>query len=263
MSNITFTGDTHHWYSLFFRVISYSKSTIMYQSVFESLNDVYNRKYESKISVNIPLADISLNAFLYLPQRPVAIVIFSHGTGSSRLSSRNNYVAEVLYRNNMAALLADLLTPKEDASIQNRFNISLFTERLKEITNWVLQNSQLKNLPIGCFGASTGAAAAFNATADLKDEIKAVVSRGGRPDLAGQDALREVVSPTLLIVGSLDNEVLGLNKKAFKKLKCKKRFEIVHGASHLFEENGALEQAARMALEWFSGHLTSATHNPA
>ena len=255
MSNITFTGDTHHWYSLFFRVISYSKSTIMYQSVFESLNDVYNRKYESKISVNIPLADISLNAFLYLPQRPVAIVIFSHGTGSSRLSSRNNYVAEILYRNNMAAILADLLLPKEAAAIQNRFNISLLTERLKGITKWAVQYPNLKNLPISYFGASTGAASAINAAADLGDQIKAVVSRGGRPDLATENALQSIKCPTLLIIGSLDREVIKLNRKAFQKMKCTKHIEIVHGASHLLQEPGKLYDVSQLAEDWFEKYL--------
>ena len=229
----------------------------MQKIMLTNLNNEYNEEYVNKISVSIPFDNFSLNAYLYLPEQPAALVIFSHGSGSSRFSTRNNYVAEALNRNNIAALLTDLLTPKEDGLIETRFNISLLTERLKGITNWASQYPQLKNLPIGYFGASTGAASALNAAADLKDEIKAVVSRGGRPDLAGEDALREVVSPTLLIVGSLDNEVLGLNKKAFKKLKCKKRFEIIHGASHLFEEKGKLHIVSELAAEWFEKYLVS------
>lgn len=227
----------------------------MQQIIVNNPNNNYNEVHENKISVSIPVDNFSINAYLYLPEQPAALVIFSHGSGSSRFSSRNNYVAEMLCRNNMAALLADLLTPHEDAAIQNRFNISLLTERLKQITRLAVQYAPLENLPVGYFGASTGAASALNAAADLKNEIKAVVSRGGRPDLAREDALREVVSPTLLIVGSLDNEVISLNKKAFQKLKCKKDIQIVHGASHLFEEKGKLHIVSDLAAEWFEKYL--------
>jgi putative phosphoribosyl transferase len=229
----------------------------MQQIIFNNSNNNHNEVYENKISVNIPVDNFSLNAYLYLPEQPAALVIFSHGSGSSRFSSRNSYVAESLCRNNMAVLLADLLTPHEDANIQNRFNISLLTERLKQITQWAAQYQPIKNLPVGYFGASTGAASALNAAADLKDEIKAVVSRGGRPDLARENALRGVVSPTLLIVGSLDNEIISLNKKAFQKLKCKKNIEIVRGASHLFEEKGKLHIVSELAAGWFDKYLVS------
>ena len=225
------------------------------QIISNNANNNYNKIHENKISVSIPVDNFYLNAYLYLPEQPAALVIFSHGSGSSRFSSRNNYVAERLCRNNMATLVADLLTPHEDAAIQNRFNISLLTERLKQITRWAAQYQPLKNLPVGYFGASTGAASALNAAADFKDEIKAIVSRGGRPDLAKEDALREIISPTLLIVGSLDNEVIRLNKKTFQKLKCKKNIEIIHGASHLFEEKGKLYIVAELAAEWFEKYL--------
>jgi dienelactone hydrolase len=208
-----------------------------------------------KTVVSIPFRDFFLSAYLYLPEHPVALILFSHGSGSSRFSPRNNYVAENLYRNNMAALLADLLTPKEDAAIQNRFNISLLTERLKHLTQWAIQQPQFKNLPIGYFGASTGAASAINAAADFGDKIKALVSRGGRPDLATDNALESLKCPTLLIIGSLDNEVIRLNQQAFQKMKCTKQIEIVQGASHLFEETGKLHTVSQLADEWFEKYL--------
>ncbi len=223
----------------------------MHQTVFDNLNSRYNETHENKISVSVPINNISLNAYLYLPEQPVALVIFSHGSGSSRFSSRNNYVADMLCRNNFAALLADLLTPAEDTSIGNRFNISLLTERLKDITKWATQHPQLKNLPVFYFGASTGAASAINAAADLGEVIKAVVSRGGRPDLASENALKSIKCPTLLLIGSLDNEVIKLNRKAYQKMKCTKHLEIVHGASHLFEEKGKLHVVAQLAEDWF------------
>lgn len=208
-----------------------------------------------KTVVSIPFQDFFLIAYLYMPENPGALILFSHGSGSSRFSPRNNYVAENLYRNNMAALLADLLTPKEDAAIQNRFNIALLTERLKHLTQWTLQQPQLKNLPIGYFGASTGAASAINAAAFFGNQIKAVVSRGGRPDLATANALESVKCPTLFIIGSLDNEVITLNQKAFQKMKCTKQIEIVQGASHLFEETGRLHTVSRLAEGWFEKYL--------
>lgn len=215
----------------------------------------YDEIHENKTSVSIPLDGFSLNAYLYLPKQPAALVIFSHGSGSSRFSQRNNYVAEILYRNNIAALLADLLTPKEDAAIQNRFNISLLTERLKQLTHWAVLHPQLKKLPVGYFGASTGAASAINAAASFGDEIKALVSRGGRPDLATENALASLKCPTLLIIGSLDNEVIKLNQKAFQKMKCTRHIEIVQGASHLFEERGKLHIVSQLAEDWFEKYL--------
>jgi dienelactone hydrolase len=208
-----------------------------------------------KTVISIPFRDTFLNTFLYLPENPVAFVLFSHGSGSSRFSLRNNYVAENLYRNNMAALLADLLTPKEDASIENRFNIALLTERLTHLTQWVIQQPRFKNLPIGYFGASTGAASAINAAAGFGDKIKALVSRGGRPDLATDNALASIRCPTLLIIGSLDHEVIGLNQRAFQKMKCTKEIKIVQGASHLFGETGKLHTVSQLADEWFEKYL--------
>ena len=227
----------------------------MYQTMFNNINRNYNVTHEIKTSVSIPFNGFSLNGYLYLPEQPVGLVIFSHGSGSSRFSSRNNYVAEILYRNNIAALLTDLLTPKEDAAIQNRFDIALLTKRLKQLTKCVIERPQLKNLPIGYFGASTGAASAINAAADLGDKIKAVVSRGGRPDLATENALQSIKCPTLLIIGSLDNEVIKLNRKAYQKMKCMKQIEIVHGASHLFEEPGKLHIVSQLAEGWFQKYL--------
>ena len=161
----------------------------------------------------------------------------------------------MLHRNNFAALLADLLVPREDAFISNRFNISLLTERLKGITKWAVGYSQLKNLPVCYFGASTGAASAINAAADLGEEIKAIVSRGGRPDLATEKALQSVKCPILLIIGSLDNEVIKLNRKAYQNMKCTKHIEIVHGASHLFEEQGKLHLVGQLAEDWFEKYV--------
>ena len=227
----------------------------MLQTIFNNLNRHNSETVENKISVSIPLDSFSLHAHLYLPEQPAALIIFSHGSGSSRFSPRNNYVAELLYRNNMAALLADLLTPKEDTAIQNRFNIALLTDRLKQVTKWAIQYPQLKNLPAGYFGASTGAASAINAATDLGDEIKALVSRGGRPDLATENALQSLKCPTLLIIGSLDNEVIKLNRKAYQKMKCTKRLEIVYGASHLFEEPGKLHIVSGLAEDWFEKYL--------
>lgn len=207
-----------------------------------------------KEDVTITLDDVVLKAILAIPEDPRGIVIFSHGSGSSRLSSRNNYVAEALNNQNIATLLADLLSPAEDNDYQNRFNIFLLTNRLIKVTDWANGNAQLKNLPTGYFGASTGAASALRAAARLNEDIKAVVSRGGRPDLA-MDVLHQVKCPTLFIVGSLDTEVIDLNKKAYDELKCEKKMEIVEGASHLFEEPGKLDKVADVASGWFEQHL--------
>ena len=207
-------------------------------------------KKEVTISVN----DAELKANLVIPDEARGMVIFSHGSGSSRLSSRNNYVADVLNNKNIATLLTDLLSPDEDNNYQTRFNIPLLTTRLVQVTKWVQADAQLKNLPTGYFGASTGAASALGAAAELSNVIKAVVSRGGRPDLA-MDALPLVKSSTLLIVGSLDTQVIDLNKRAYNQLKCEKRMEIIEGASHLFEEPGTLNKVARIAAEWFEQRL--------
>lgn len=191
--------------------------------------------------------DLSLPALLHIDPACRSLVIFVHGSGSSRFSSRNQFVANRLASQSTGTLLFDLLTPEEDSVYDNRFNIPLLTDRLLDVTRWVAgQNPRLR---IGLFGASTGAAAALSAAAVLKEKISAVVSRGGRPDLAGQ-ALELVVSPTLLIVGGNDTEVIQLNSQALKKLHCKKELKIIPGATHLFEERGAMEQVAKLAAVW-------------
>jgi putative phosphoribosyl transferase len=196
---------------------------------------------------------------LTVPCNARGIITFAHGTGSSRLSPRNRYVASVLQRVKLATLLLDLLTPEEEQvdvrTRQLRFNIDLLANRLVEATEWLSHDeSGVGRLPFGYFGASTGAAAALIAAAQLTDSISAVVSRGGRPDLAGS-ALSKVTAPTLLIVGGDDYAVIDLNEKALKELRCENRLEIVPGATHLFEQPGTLEQVAELASNWFENHL--------
>jgi putative phosphoribosyl transferase len=195
-----------------------------------------------------------LSSNLQMPDEPGGLVIFAHGSGSSRLSPRNNYVSKILTEHHIATVLTDLLTASEDRKRENRFNIALLTDRLIKVTELALQQSSLQYLPVGYFGASTGAAAALQAAALLQGAVKAVVSRGGRPDLATQ-ALPEVTAATLLIVGSLDPDVIDLNLQAFAMMKCKKEMKIVEGASHLFEEPGKLHQVAQLAAEWFEQNL--------
>lgn len=208
-----------------------------------------------KTEICIPVAsNISLTGNLIIPSEANSLVIFSHGSGSSRFSRRNNYVAELLNKKKIATLLTDLLTEKEDEIYKNRFNIDLITERLISVTKQVMLRPELKYLKTGYFGASTGAASALRAAALLGSSIKAVVSRGGRPDLAG-DIVSEVKAPVLLLVGSLDNGVIELNQIAFTQLKCEKRLEIIQGASHLFEEPGKLDEVASLAASWFTKHL--------
>jgi dienelactone hydrolase len=205
--------------------------------------------------INIHVSDdVDLKGNLNLPKKPKAFVIFSHGSGSSRFSSRNRFVAQLLNRQNIATLLTDLLTEEEDKNFENRFDIELLTERLVKVTNYVIQISDLKDLKVGYFGASTGAASAVKAADQLKNTIQAIVSRGGRPDLAG-DSLSEIVVPTLFLVGSLDRQVIKLNNQAFNKLKCEKQIQIIEGASHLFEEPGKLNEIAQIAVEWFEKYL--------
>ena len=195
-----------------------------------------------------------LSSILQMPDEAGGLVIFAHGSGSSRLSPRNNYVAKILTEHHIATVLTDLLTPSEDSKRENRFNIALLTDRLIKVTELALEQSSLQYLPVGYFGASTGAAAALQAAALLQGAVKAVVSRGGRPDLAKQ-ALPEVTAATLLIVGSLDPDVIELNEQAYTMLTCKKEMKIVEGASHLFEEPGKLHQVAQLAAEWFEQNL--------
>jgi putative phosphoribosyl transferase len=198
--------------------------------------------------------EIDVKGNLTIPEGANSLVIFSHGSGSSRFSVRNRYVADLLNKHNIATLLADLLTEKEDLIYENRFNIDLLTARLVALTKLVRQRPELENLKVGYFGASTGAASALKAAALFGNSISAVVSRGGRPDLA-REALTEVTAPTLLLVGSLDDGVIDLNEQAYDSLRCEKRIEIIKGATHLFEEPGKLDEVAGLAASWFEKYL--------
>ncbi|MEM2784299.1 MAG: alpha/beta family hydrolase [Nitrososphaerota archaeon] len=208
-----------------------------------------NEEKEVKIQIN----SINLDGILGIPENAKGIVIFAHGSGSSRFSPRNNFVARELRKIGLATLLFDLLTEEEDLIYENRFNIDLLADRLIAVTEWVKSNNETKNLKIGYFGASTGAAAALQASTKIED-IKAIVSRGGRPDLV-LDYLPKVKAATLLIVGELDEYVIELNKIAYKKLKVEKELKIIPGASHLFEEPGKLEEVSQLAKEWFLKYL--------
>ena len=189
-----------------------------------------------------------------VPAQARALVVFAHGSGSSRLSPRNQAVAKALNGQGMATLLFDLLTPEEEQDRANVFDIPLLAERLEEAVRWIDNDAELRRLPLGLFGASTGAAAALVAAAGLGSRVGAMVSRGGRPDLAGP-ALAEVTAPTLLIVGGFDIEVIRLNQDAFTRLAGEKKLEIVAGATHLFPEPGAMEAVIELAADWFESHL--------
>lgn len=208
--------------------------------------------------VSISTGTVFVKGNLVIPKDARGLVLFAHGSGSSRFSPRNQYVAKVLQDGNIATLLMDLLTPEEEAvddfTREYRFDIHRLAERLIDATNWLAENKKTKNLFIGYFGSSTGAAAALVAASEKGEQIRAVVSRGGRPDLAGP-ALISVRAPTLLIVGGDDYQVIDLNREAYELLSCEKKMEIVPGATHLFEEPGKLEQAASIARKWFSDHL--------
>lgn len=203
--------------------------------------------------ITIPVNGVELNGELIIPSKADGIIIFSHGSGSSRFSPRNQIVARYLHQKNFGTLLFDLLTEQEDTDYMNRFNIELLTERLIAVTIWLEKQAIAKDCQLGYFGASTGAASALRAAASLP-QIAAVVSRGGRPDLA-MDLLPKVKSPTLLIIGGLDYDVLKLNNKAYFLLECERRIEIVKGASHLFEEPGAMEKVCEHAANWFEKYL--------
>jgi putative phosphoribosyl transferase len=208
--------------------------------------------------VHVSAGSVTLDGNLSLPEESRAIVLFAHGSGSSRHSSRNRYVARVLNEAKLATLLIDLLTLDEEVidarTAQLRFDIELLAERLVGATDWLTRFPDTKHLRIGYFGASTGAAAALVAAAVRPDVVSAVVSRGGRPDLAGA-ALMHVRAPTLLIVGGNDGQVIQLNRAALAELRCEKQLMIVPGATHLFEEPGALDEVARLARDWFHRHL--------
>jgi pimeloyl-ACP methyl ester carboxylesterase len=202
-----------------------------------------------------------LDADLGLPEGARGIVVFAHGSGSSRFSPRNRRVAGLLRERGLGTLLVDLLTQEEEAvdlrTAHVRFDIGLLAERVALTVDWLDEQDETAGLGVGIFGASTGAAAALVAAAERPESIVAVVSRGGRPDLAGE-ALDLVQAPTLLIVGGADTLVLDINQEALEEMRCDKRLVVIPGATHLFEESGALEEVARLAGEWFEGHLGAA-----
>jgi len=201
--------------------------------------------------VSVPIDSVELKGNLIIPEKATGIVLFSHGSGSSRLSPRNNFVAKVLQEKGLATFLFDLLTYEENQNYNTRFNISLLSQRLFQVCNWLTENERTKDFPIGLFGSSTGAASALGVATMMGDKIKSVVSRGGRPDLAFP-YLEEVKAPTLFIVGGNDHSVIELNKEAFTLLAAKKKnMVIVQGATHLFEEPGKLEEVAELAGNWF------------
>ena len=210
------------------------------------------------IEVQIQAGRAVLSGNLHVPTNAGALVLFAHGSGSSRHSPRNQFVARTLNEAGLATLLFDLLTPEEEAidmqTREHRFNIQLLAERLVHATKWAKQQKQTSNLRTGYFGSSTGGAAALVAAVGVPQDVNAVVSRGGRPDLAGE-ALQKVQAPTLLIVGGNDDIVIELNEQARDRMRCEVKLEIVPGATHLFEEPGTLEKVAQLASDWFVKHI--------
>ncbi len=217
------------------------------------------------LAVTIPVGSVRLEGDLSVPTAACGVVLFAHGSGSSRRSPRNRYVADLLNESGLATLLIDLLTEDEQqVDLQTahlRFDIPLLAKRLAIITEWLARHPEVAGLKIGQFGASTGAGAALVAAAELPRLVRAVVSRGGRPDLAGQ-ALAKVEAPTLLIVGGADAVVLDLNQEALGLLHCEKALNVVPGATHLFEEPGALKKVAELARDWFVAHLNRVAERP-
>jgi pimeloyl-ACP methyl ester carboxylesterase len=206
--------------------------------------------------VRIPSGKVALEGVLELPERATGIVVFSHGSGSGRHSPRNQFVASELRQAALGTLLLDLLTPEEDQDYEMRFDIDLLTARLGDAVRFVRGHPPTRALPVGLFGASTGAASALRVAAQQPDEVGAVVSRGGRPDLTGARLLAAVRAPTLLIVGGRDHGVIEMNEAARDALvHCNRELAIVPGATHLFEERGTLEEVARLAAQWFARHL--------
>jgi len=205
-------------------------------------------------SQQVRIGSRSLPGDLDIPAQSRALVLFAHGSGSSRLSSRNRWVAEVLQQHQLSTLLFDLLDDDEAADRRKVFDIGLLSERVQQALDWAAGQSVLAGMSVGLFGASTGAAAALCAAAQRPGSVAAVVSRGGRPDLAAH-CLPRVLAPTLLIVGGADREVLALNRQALRELQCNKRLEVVPSATHLFEEPGALGSVAALAAAWFATHL--------
>ena len=213
---------------------------------------------EKEILVHIPVDGVTLEGALAIPANATGLVLFVHGSGSSRFSPRNNFVARELRNAGLGTLLIDLLTRTEDLDYERRFDIPLLTQRVLRVTGWLQAQPQTMQLTLGYFGASTGAAAALQAAAAPGNKVKAVVSRGGRPDLAGPQALGQVHCPVLLLVGGNDDIVIELNQQADALLTCPKELVIVPGATHLFEEPGTLEQVATLAATWFARHLGKA-----
>jgi putative phosphoribosyl transferase len=215
-------------------------------------------------SVTISVQGVNLEGDLTVPKDARGLTLFAHGSGSSRRSPRNQYVARVLQKAGVATLLFDLLTSREEQeeyfTRHLRFDIGMLAGRLAEAARWVAGRKDVAHLDLAFFGASTGAAAALIAASKLGEQVKAVVSRGGRPDLAG-DALPEVHAATLLIVGGEDHVVIDLNRNAFARLTCEKQMKIIPGATHLFEEPGALEEVAKLAADWFHSHFQLAHHS--
>lgn len=212
--------------------------------------------------VRIPVGHTWLHGDLAVPTRATGLVLFAHGSGSGRHSARNRQVARRLQEAGLATLLFDLLTLEEEQvdlrTSEHRFDIALLTRRVEAAAEWTRTEPRLRDLPLGLFGASTGSAAALIAAAQLGGRVRAVVSRGGRPDLAGPVALAAVQAPTLLIVGGTDRAVIGLHEQALPHLRCPHRLEIVPGAGHLFEERGALQVVGDLAADWFTRHLQPA-----
>ena len=214
---------------------------------------------ENSETIDVVIEPRGLEGILRLPRRPMGLIIFAHGSGSSRLSPRNSLVARQLSNRGFATLLFDLLTTGEEQDRRNVFDIPLLSSRVGEAVGWASTSSYVQRLPIGLFGASTGAAAALVAAAIDPGPVRAVVSRGGRPDLAGE-ALAHVKAATLLIVGGLDHDVLDLNRRALRLLQCEKRLDVVPGATHLFEEPGTLEAVVEASIDWFGAHILGNEH---
>jgi predicted phosphoribosyltransferase/predicted alpha/beta-hydrolase family hydrolase len=244
-----------HYVPVYFGAVSY------FYNHFDQISDAEVGEFfqirSTDIEIKIANHGLSLRAILGRPLNPKGVILFSHGSGSGRFSPRNQYIADIFNRHGFATVLADLLTENEAEHRENVFDIELLSHRMILLTQWLQNHPDYRHLPLGYLGASTGAASALVAAARLPNQIQALVSRGGRPDLAAK-ALRQVQCPTLLLVGGNDFGVIELNEGAFQQLQCTKDLEIIPGATHLFEEPGALEQVADRALRWFERHFTFA-----
>jgi pimeloyl-ACP methyl ester carboxylesterase len=213
-----------------------------------------NMAQDSENLVSIPVDGVELEGVFDVPEGATGLVVFAHGSGSSRKSPRNNYVAGVVRERGLGTLLFDLLTEREDQSRENRFDIELLTDRLVGVTEWLRRRDDTTDLDVGYFGSSTGAAAALSAAAHFGDDVDAVVSRGGRVDMASE-VLEEVRAPSLFVVGGADTQVLELNREAYDRLTCPRELHVVEGAGHLFEGAGELEEVATVAADWFADAL--------